>query len=129
MARKGSQHHIPSDVKNTIKDVLNCFKFSAVSQSQLKSILELRKERFVRLVSYHNIRWLSLSECIQRLTSSHTVLCEYFERKMHDKANRRLVRIKCEDLLTRLRDPKFLLYVFFLKAYLSFLSEINVQCQ
>lgn len=129
LASKDGQHHIPNEVENTIKDVLNHFKYSAVSQSQLKSLLELKEEKYIKLVSYHKIRWLSLNECVQRLSSLHTVLCEYFEREMNDKANRKAVRTKCEDLLERLRDPKFLLYLLFLQAYLPLLSEINVQCQ
>ena len=77
LAGKDGQHHIPNEVENTIKDVLNHFRFSAVSQSQLKSILELREERFVKLVSYHKIRWLSLNECVQRLSSLHAILCVF----------------------------------------------------
>ena len=44
LAGKDGQHHIPSEVEAMIKDVLNHFKFSAVSQTQLKSILELNEE-------------------------------------------------------------------------------------
>ena len=44
-------------------------------------------------------------------------------------ANRRAVRTKCEDLKERLQDPKLLLYLFFLQAYLPLLSQINLQCQ
>ena len=51
LAGKDGQHHIPSEVEATIKDVLNHFKFSAVGQSRLKSILN--KEKYVKLVSYH----------------------------------------------------------------------------
>ena len=78
LAGKDGQHHIPNEVENTIKDVLNHFKYSAVSQSQLKSLLELRDEKYVKLVSYHKIRWLSLNECVQRLSNLHTILCKYF---------------------------------------------------
>ena len=53
LAGKDGQHHIPNDVEAMIKDVLNHFKFSAVSQSQLKSIIELTEEKYVKLVSYH----------------------------------------------------------------------------
>lgn len=129
LAGKDGQRHIPNEVENTIKDVLNHFKYSAVSQSQLKSLLQLRDEKYVKLVSYHKIRWLSLNECVQRLSNLHTILCEYFERETNDKANRKAVRTKCEDLLERLRDPKFLLYLYFLQAYLPLLSEVNVKCQ
>ena len=41
---KESQSHIPNEVEDTVKDVLNHFKDSAVSHSQHKSILEPREE-------------------------------------------------------------------------------------
>ena len=129
LAGKDGQHHIPNDVEAMIKDVLNHFKFSAVSQSQLKSIIELTEEKYVKLVSYHKIRWLSLNECVQRLVQLNPILCAYFQQEVHDMANRAVVRKKCEDLKERLQDPKILLYLFFLHAYLPLLSQINVQCQ
>ena len=52
----------------------------------------------------------------------HTILCEYLEREMNDKANRKAVRTKCEDLLERLRDPKFLLYLF------QICMEVKMKC-
>ena len=81
----------------------------------------------MKLVSYHKIRWLSRNECVQRLVHLHPTLCSYFEQEAHDMANRRAVRTKCEDLKERLQDPKLLLYLFFLQAYLPLLSRINVQ--
>lgn len=129
LAGKDGQHHIPNEVEDTIKDILNHFKYSAVSQSQLKSIIQLKEEKYIKLVSYHKVRWLSLNECIQRLVSLHSVLCEYFEEQAHDMTNRKIVRTKCENLLARLQDPEFMLYLFFLHSYLPLLSQINVYCQ
>ena len=84
-----------------------------VSQSQLKSIIELTEEKYVKLVSYHKIRLLSLNECVQRLVQLHPILCAYFQQEVHDMANHAVVRKKCEDLKERLQDPKILLYLFF----------------
>ena len=92
LAGKDGQYHISNDVEAMIKDVLNHFKFSAVSQSQLKSIIELTEEKFVKLVSYHKIRWLSLNECVRRLVQLHPILCAYFQQEVHDMANRAVVR-------------------------------------
>ena len=39
-------------------------------------------------------------------------------------ANCAVVRRKCENLKERLQDPKILLYLFFLHAYLPLLSQI-----
>ena len=74
MAGKDGQQHIPNEVESMIKDVLNHFKYSAVSPSQFKAIMELSKEKYVNLVSYHKVRWLSLKECVQRSEQLHSVL-------------------------------------------------------
>ena len=129
LAGKDGQQHIPSEVETMIKDVLNHFKYSAVSQSQFKAIMELSEEKYIKLVSYHKVRWLSLNECVQRLVQLHSVLCTYFENEAHDMSNRAVVRRKCVDLKERLQNPKNLLYLYFLKAYLPLLSQLNVYCQ
>ena len=129
LAGKDGQQHIPSEVESMIRDVLNHFKYSAVSQSQLKVIIELTEEKYVKLVSYHKIRWLSLNECVQRLVRLHSILCTNFENEACDKANRAAVRRKCNDLKERLQDPSNLLYLYFLQAYLPLLTQINIQCQ
>ena len=125
LAGKVGQHRIPNDVEAMIKDVLNHFTFSAVSQSQLKSIIELSEEKYVKLVSYQKIRWLSLNECVQRLVQLHSILCAYFQQEVLDMANRAVVRKKCEDLKERLQVLRFF-YIYFLHAYLPLLSQINV---
>ena len=129
LAGKDGQQHIPNEVEVMIKDVLNHFKYSAVSQSQFKTIMDLSEDKFIKLISYHKIRWLSLNECVQRLVQLHTVLCTYLENESQDMSNRAVVRRKCVDLKERLQNPQNLLYLFFLKAYLPLLSQINVQCQ
>ena len=57
LAGKDGQQHIPNEVESMIEDVLNHFKYSAVSQSQFKAIMELSEEKYVKLVSYHKVRW------------------------------------------------------------------------
>ena len=101
LAGKDGQQHIPSEVETMIKDVLNHFKYSAVSQSQFKAIMELSEEKYIKLVSYHKVRWLSLNECVQRLVQLHSVLCTYFENEAHDMSNRAVVRRKCVDIYKR----------------------------
>jgi hypothetical protein len=129
LASKDTQHNIPEHVEDTIKAVLNHFKYSAVSQSQLKSILELKGKKYVKLVTYHKIRWLSLRDCVTRLVSLRPTLTEYFEQEANDRANRAVIRRNCNELYERLLDPTFLLYLFFLHAYLPIVHEVNVQCQ
>ena len=126
LASKDSQHNTPEDVEDTVKAVLNHFKYLAVGQSQLRAIIE----KYVKLVTYmyHKVRWLSLSECVKHLISLHPMLCQYFEQQAVDRANRLAVWKKCEDLYKQLSDPSFLLYLFFLEAYLHVISDVNVQC-
>ena len=63
------------------------------------------------------------------LVHLHGTLYEYFEHEAMDTDNRKAIQTKCRDLKECFLNPKLLLYVFFLQAYLSFLSEINVLCQ
>lgn len=129
LVSKDTQHNIPEHVEDTIKAVLNHFKYSAVSQSQLKKIMELKDEKYVKLVTYHKVRWLSLSDCVARIVSLHSTLSQYFENEAVDRANRKAVQRKCKELYERLSDPTLVLYLFFLHAYLPVLSDVNVQCQ
>ena len=79
LAGKDGQQHIPNEVEALIKDILNHFKYSAVSQRQLKAIVELTEEKYVKLVSYHKIRWLSLNECVEQLVQLYPIiLCTFF---------------------------------------------------
>ena len=94
--------------EHNISDLLNHFKFSAVSQRIKKPKVN---------VSYYKIRWLSLNECVQRLVHLHGTLHEYFEREAMIQPTARLF---VQSLKERL------LYLFFLRRLLS---EINVQCQ
>ena len=48
---------------------------------------------------------------------------------MRDMKNRVAVRRKAEDLHTRLEDPLFALYLYFLQPNLDILADINRQLQ
>ena len=48
LACKAGQRHIPKDVEDTICDVLNIFKYSAVYTSRLEEILELNGEKYTK---------------------------------------------------------------------------------
>ena len=83
----------------------------------------------MKLVSYHKIRWLSLEQCVDRIFNLYDHLREYFEKRSTDTNNRKLVRDRCHDLYERITDPKFVLYILFLKAYLPLIGSINKACQ
>ena len=72
------------------------FKDSPVRQEEFKKLKELVEpySPHVALVLYHKVRWLSLADCVHRLTQLLPFLVRFFEEQAEDKANRAAVRNK-----------------------------------
>ena len=131
MASKAAQKEIPDFVEKLVSDVLFYFRDSSTRRDQFKSLVELTdpENEYITIVQYHKIRWLSLSDCVTRLCTLLPLLVRFFEEEMRDMKNRMAVRRKAEDLHSRLEDPLFTLYLFFLHPNLDILADINCQLQ
>jgi hypothetical protein len=83
LAAKDGLSLIPSYVHKTIDDVMNCFRRSHVRKDKLQAIIQMSEENleYQRLVSYHEVRWLSLSECVERFVDLHSEIVLYFEQE------------------------------------------------
>ena len=127
LASKAGQKELPTDIEKTVADTLFFFKDSSVRRDEFSSLKDLVEpdSPHVAIVQYHKIRWLSLADCVSRLVKLLPLLVRYFEEQSLDTSNRQAVRTKCADLNSRLSDPKFQLYLFFLHPQLEALAKIN----
>ena len=131
LASKTAQKEIPDFVEKTISDVLFYFKDSPTRRDQFHLLLELTdpEHEFIGTVNYHKVRWLSLSDCVNRVCSLLPSLVRFFEEEKNDTANRIAIRKKAEDLHKRVVEPLFALYIFFLQPNLEILADVNRQLQ
>ena len=131
LASKAAQKEIPDFVEKLVGNVLFYFRDSPTRRDQFKSLLELTDpdQKYIAIVQYHKIRWLSLSDCFKRLCMLLPLLVRFFEAEMRDMNNTIAVRRKAEDLHTKLKDPLFSLNLFFLQPILDVLADINRQLQ
>jgi hypothetical protein len=127
LASKSGQKHIPDDVEKLIGDTLFFFKDSPVRREEFRKLKELVEpdSPHVALVLYHRVRWLSLADCVERLTQLLPLLVRYFEEQAEDMANSTTVRAKSRALHARLSEPLFQLYLFFLGPQLNMLAKLN----
>lgn len=119
LACKEGQKEIPSEIEKTVSDTLSFFRDSSVRRDEFTHLKELVEPDgpHIRLVQYHKVRWLSLSDCVSRLVMLLPLLVQYFEEQANDTQNRQAVRNKCQDLHARLSQPLFQLYLYFLAPH------------
>ena len=127
LASKTAQREIPGFVEKLISDVLFYFRDSSTRRDKFMTLLQLTDpdHEYVALVQYHKIRWLSLSDCVNRVCNLLPSLVRYFDEEMRDTKNRIAVRKKAENLHARIEDPLFALYLYFLQPNLDILADIN----
>lgn len=131
LAAKAGQDHIPDDIEQTISETLSYFKDSAVRRSEFEDFLKLAdpEHEHCQIVQYHKVRWLSLSDCVNRLCDLLPHLVNFFEREKSNMQNRAAVRRKAEALHIKLSNPEFALFILFLQPQLEVLAKINKQLQ
>ena len=81
---------LPDDIENTVSDTPFFFKDSSVRRdefNQLKQLVEPDSSNIV-LVQYHQVKWLSLSDCVSRIVQLLLSLVQYFEEQAEDTRNR-----------------------------------------
>ena len=127
LACKEGQKELPSDIEKTVSDTLFFFRDSSVRRDEFIHLKELVEpdSPHIKLVQYHKVRWLSLSDCVSRLVKLLPLLVRYFEEQANDTQNRLAVRSKCQDLHARLSLPLLQLYLYFLVPHLELLSGVN----
>ena len=127
LASKAGQKELPSDIEKTISDTLFFFRDSSVRRDEFFALKEMVEpdSPFVAIVQYHKVRWLSLSDCVGRLVKLLPLLVRYFEEQALDTVNRVAVRERCRDLHSRLSEPRFHLFLYFLLPQLEALAQIN----
>ena len=103
------------------------FKDSSVRRDEFHSLKELVEPNspYIALVQYHRVRWLSFSDCVSRLVKLLPLLVRYFEEQALDTTNRQEVRTKCRSLHSRLSEPRFQLFLFFLEPQLEVLAKMS----
>ena len=70
-------------------------------------------EYYYHLVAYHNVRWLSLNECVQRLTDLLPEILQYFDQESLSNSNRPSEHSQMQEFYDELVQPEFQLYLFF----------------
>ena len=127
LASKAGQKLIPDNVEKLVGDVLFFFRDSPVRREEFRKLKELVEPNspHICLVQYHRVRWLSLADCVERLTNLLPLLVRFFEEQANDRANSAGVRSKCKTLHERLSEPLFQLYLYFIGPQLDILSTLN----
>ena len=84
LASKAAQKEIPDFVEKLVGNVLFYFRDSPTRRDQFKSLLELTDpdQKYIAIVQYHKIRWLSLSDCVNWLCMLLPLLVRFFEAEM-----------------------------------------------
>ena len=127
LASKAGQKPIPDNVEKLVGDVLFIFRDSPVRREEFRKLKELVEPNspHICLVQYHRVPWLSLADCVERLTNLLPLLVRFFEEQANDRANSAGVRSKCKTLHERLSKPLFQLYLYFIGPQLDILSTLN----
>ena len=70
LAAKDGLQKLPKILHKIVDYVMIFFKNSHVRREKLEALIEMATEEheYYHLVAYHNVRWLSLNECVQRFT-------------------------------------------------------------
>ena len=79
LAAKAGQHHIPDSIEQTVSETLIFFRDSPVRWSEFEDFLELTDPDnvYCQIVQYHKVRWLSFSDCVNRLVSLLPLLVQW----------------------------------------------------
>ena len=127
IASKAGQKIIPDSVEKLVGDVLFFFRDSPVHREEFRKLKELVEPNspHICLVQYHRVCWLSLADCVQRLTHLLPLLFRFFEEQSNDRANSVGVRSKSKNLYERSCEPLFQLYLYFLGPQLDILASVN----
>ena len=77
LAAKAGQHHIPDNIEQTVSDTLFFFRDSSVRRSEFEDFLKITDPECEhrQIVQYHKVRWLSLSDCVNRLLEILVQFC------------------------------------------------------
>ena len=99
LAAKDGLEKLPNSVHKTVDDVMRYFKNSHVHKEKLQAIIEMSEEEheYQQLVTYHEVRWLSLNDCVQRFTDLLPEIVHHFEQEAQNTANRPSERVKLRD--------------------------------
>ena len=126
LASKAGQKLISDNVEKLVGDVI-FFRDSPVRREEFRKLKELFKPNspHVCLVQYHRVCWLSLADCVERLTNLLPLLIRFFEEQSNDRVNSAGVRSKSKSLHDRLSEPLFQLYLYFLGPQLDILALVN----
>ena len=118
LAAKDGLDKLPSNMHNTVDDVMRYFKNSHVRKEKLKDLTEISGEEheYQQLVQYHRVRWLSLNDCVQRFSDILPEIVHYFEHGAHDTTIRPSEHAKLQEFYDELVEPSFQLYLYFLQG-------------
>ncbi|XP_064622578.1 protein FAM200A-like [Lineus longissimus] len=127
--KDGMKNSIPATVEQTIKKVLDFFANSHVRADKLEEIIAMSDEEheYNQLVRYQAVRWLSLSNCVNRFVSLYTEVAQYFETE--STTGKAEVRRICGELYQAVAGGDFELYLLFLQAELKILAKLNATLQ
>ena len=127
---KSALKEIPLFVEETISKVLGYFKFSSKRNDKFEQLVKLTDPTKLtyKLVQYSQIRWLSLTKCVNRVRHLSD-LNQFFLKESEDSSNSRAVQTLAEDLFVRTNDIIFRLYLEFLYDTPPLLDEVNRQLQ
>ncbi len=136
LCAKDARKELPKFVEKTIESIMNYFQGSAVrrdkfGEHRVKSLEDLTDPEgaYMTLVTYHKVRWLSLSDCVQRLWDLLQPLVTFFEEETGDQRNQPKVRKLAADLHEQISKPEFHLYLSFLEKPLRDLAAVNRHLQ
>ena len=94
LAAKDELQKLLSSVYKTVDDVMKFFKNSHIQREKLEAITEMASEdhEYYRLVEYHKVRWLSLTDCVQRFKDLLHEIVRYFNSAWRAFKNARVSR-------------------------------------
>ena len=83
---KHALKEIPSLVEETVSKVLGYFKFSSKRSDKFQQLVKLTdpSKLTYKLVQYSNIRWLSLTKCVNRVRNLLPDLNQFFLQESED---------------------------------------------
>ena len=66
------------------------FKNSYVRREKVEDLIEMaaKEHEYYHLEAYHNVRWLSLNDCVQRFTDLLPEIIQYFNEESQNASIR-----------------------------------------
>ena len=123
-----------SQLLQDLKDVLNKlhkhYHYSAKALRELKLVAEAMEATALKPTRLSGTRWTPhMSQALKHLCDAYPILVQHFQHTAEARAATAEVVGRARFLEKKLREPKFLHFIFFMRDVLAVLTELSLTLQ